>query len=266
MCAVSAVLSCAAAEKIRAVYGEVWLPDKRDHIQGICATAEAIYFGCNRTVIKLDWNGREITRVSAPDHTGDICTANGKIYSAVGYYVDANRKIRKGYIIEYSPDLVELKRNKLDIPIDGLAELDGFFYCGVGGAGKKYHRVNKVAKIPVKFDKKPEIFDVDCGHETMYGPQAICSDGKQIFMSYYARYDLSSVHNKDMSLAGVLDFSACLGFEPVPGKESVFMRLIVTKENKTAPRLQAFRIDFFKYENGKMVNITKYNKTGNVSK
>ena len=60
-----------------------------------------------------------------------------------------------------------------------------------------------------------------------------------------------------MTLDKVLDFSACLGFECVPDKKDIFMRLLVTDENKSAPKLQAFRIDFFKYTNGKMVNITK---------
>ena len=238
------------------IYGKVYLPDKRDHIQGICATEKAIYLGCNQNIIKLDWSGKEVKRVPTPNHTGDICVYNGKIYSSVACR-DKETKKRYGYIVEYSADLKELSRFKLDIPLDGIAELGGYFYCGVGGMGGKYEGPDKIAKIKADFTGKIEIIDIDCGVPTMFGPQAITSNGRQLFLSYYAKRDLSTVYNADMTLDKVLDFSACLGFESVPGRKDVFMRLLVTEEYKAAPKLQAFRIDFFRYENGKMVNITK---------
>ena len=117
--------------------------------------------------------------------------------------------------------------------------------------------LTKSPKIKADFTGRIEIIDIDCGVPTMFGPQAITSNGRQLFLSYYAKRDLSTVYNADMTLDKMLDFSACLGFECVPDKKDIFMRLLVTDENKSAPKLQAFRIDFFKYTNGKMVNITK---------
>ena len=241
----------------KTIYGKVYLPDRRDHIQGLCATQDAIYLGCNQNIVKLDWSGKEVKRVDAPNHTGDLCVYNGKIYSSVACKAPKGSSNHYGYIVEYTADLEETRRVKFDIRLDGIAELGGYFYCGVGGMGSKYESPDKIAKIKADFSGKPEIFDIDCNVPTMFGPQAICSNGKQLFLSYYAKCDLSTVYNADLTLDKVLDFSACLGFEPVPGKTDVFMRLLVTEENRSAPKLQAFQIDFFRYTNGKMVNITK---------
>ena len=64
------------------------------HVQGMCATSNALFFSFHNQVVKTDWKGRFLKRVEAVPHGGDICHWNGRVY--VGAWEPPARKGTKG--------------------------------------------------------------------------------------------------------------------------------------------------------------------------
>ena len=254
------VCSLAATEKIPAIFtvkGE--LDQASGHIQGACASQEHLYLSHMKGIFKLDRNGKVLAHATTVSHTGDICFYKDKIYSAVAYY-DKTRK-GKGAIKEYSADLKELRTYELDYPSDGITAMNGFLYFGVGPTQQKLHRGNRIAKLPVDMSGKPEIFEIDHGYPTHYGVQTVTNDGKNIFVSFYGPKGTKStaIFSPDLKLVAALNFTASIGFDVFPGvgssEDPVFFRICSINKRKEKPLC---RFEFYKYNNGKMVNVTKY--------
>lgn len=54
------------------------------HLQGICTNGkDAIYWSWTEAIVKTDLSGRILKKVAGPDHQGDLCYVDGKIYVAV---------------------------------------------------------------------------------------------------------------------------------------------------------------------------------------
>lgn len=229
------------------------------HIQGICASQEAIYLSCQTGIFKINWQGKLLKYAKVVNHTGDLCFHNGKVYSSVAYY-DTARK-GKGAIIEYSADLEELRRFELDFPIDGIAVMDGYFYFGAGPNPRKSHRGNKLARLAADFSGKIEFIKIDHGYPTRFGTQAITTWGNQLFASFYGAstpWQMASFDRNGKTLK-VLKFNGNYGFEALPGNIGTmaprFLRLseAYNRKKKESPR---FRLDFYEYQNGGMVNLS----------
>ena len=249
-----------AADKIPALCPtKADFANTRGHIQGGCTSEDAFFFSYNKGVFKFDRNGKVLKHVPAVSHTGDICYYKGKLYTAIAYYDKARKG--KGAIQEYDTDLNELRRYELDFPIDGITCLNGTLYFGVGPNPQKLHRGNRVAKMPVDFSGKPEIFNIDHGYMTHFGPQAAANDGKNIFISFYCSEEdacQTGVFTPDLKLVKALKFNASIGFDVVPWlskkDDLVFFRL-----REVGPWGKKDRIiDFFRYRNGQMVNVSRY--------
>lgn len=255
---------CGAVEKqIPAIYfsGEEFniIAARKGHIQGMAISPDAVYLGYDHGVFKFDRKGKFIKFTSGPNHTGDVCYHNGYIYSAVVYF-DELRKGR-GCVMQYDENLRLIRTYELDIPLDGITCHGGYLYFGRVGS-PKFHRGNEVYRIAADFSGKPEKFDTDHGYETISGAQNICTDGKLIYMSYYVKRTTPAVgiFTSDMKLVGTVDFPARTGFETVvfpeaPGKV-YFARLVSLYDRKKSEK-PAFRIDFYRFVDGKMVNVTK---------
>ena len=229
------------------------------HMQGICASKEAIYLACQTGIFKIDWHGKLLEYARVVNHTGDLCFYNGKVYSSVAYY-ETSRKGR-GAIIEYSADLKELRRYELDFPIDGIAVLDGFFYFGAGPNPPTAHRGNKLARLAADFSGKIEFVKIDHGHPTRFGTQAITVADDKLFTSFYGASTpwQMAVFDGRGTLLRVLKFNANYGFEAIGGsfKGDVprFLRLseIYDRRKKEIPR---YRLDFYEYRDGGMVKLS----------
>lgn len=251
------VFMVSASEKIPAIHTIGTFEKSSGHIQGGCISNDAVFLSHKAGIFKLDRTGKLLKHVPTVIHTGDICFYNGKVYSAICYYDQARKG--KGAIKEYSSDLEELRTYELDFPIDGITCLNGFLYFGVGPNPPALHRGNRVAKMPADFSGKPEIFPIDHGYMTNYGPQTMTNDGKNIFISFYSSQKnscRSAIFSSDLQLIKALDFEASMGFDVFPGigngKDPVFFKLCETNSKKTKSR----RLNFYKYKDGKMVNVT----------
>ena len=249
-----------AADKIPAIY-----TSREDfvkavgHIQGGCVSKDAIYLSHMKGIFKFDHKGKLIKHASTVSHTGDLCYYDGKIYATIAYYDKARKG--KGAIKEYNSELEELRSYEVDQETDGITCLNGILYFGIGPYSQKLHRGNRIAKMPADFSSKPEIFEIDHGYLTNFGPQTLTNDGKNIFMSFYSSQKgacHSAVFTPDLKLVNTLHFAASIGFDLFPGlgdeKAPVFIKVLEFGPKKQKER----RIDFYKYENGQMVNITQY--------
>ena len=229
------------------------------HIQGICASDDALYIAHQKGIFKANWEGKVIKHVEAENHTGDICFYKGKIYSAIACY-DRERR-GKGAIQEYSSDLEVLRRYELPFPIDGISVLNDHFYFGVGPNPPKSHRGNRLGKLAADFSGKIEFLKIDHGYPTRFGTQAITTCRNLLFVSFYgAKTPMeTAVFDGDGKLVDVLNFNANFGFEALPERFKSdrfrFLKLInlYSRRKKETPKI---RLDFFEYHPGKMINLS----------
>ena len=229
------------------------------HMQGICASNDAIYIACQTGIFKIDWQGKLLKYTKAVNHTGDLCFYNGKVYSSVAYY-DKHLKGR-GAIVEYNSDLEELRCYELDFPIDGIAVINGFFYFGAGPNPPVSHRGNKLAVLKADFSGKIRFVKIDHGYPTRFGTQAITVWKDQIFASFYGAQTpmQSAVFDEQGKTLKVLKFNANYGFEALPERfksaDPRFLRLseFYDRKNNGSPR---FRLDFYEYRDGNMVKLS----------
>ena len=249
--------------KIPAIYTVKGELDKANgHMQGMAVSDNAIYVSHKDGIFKIDRkSGKCIAHVNTPCHTGDICYRDGRIYAAVVYY----DKVRygKGSLRVYDENLKELSKYEHDYPSDGITVLGDHIYFGVGPSPQKMHDVNYIARIRKDFSEKPEIFEINYGNPTHFGVQTMCSDGKYIYANFYGagrKPKCLVVLTPDMKVINTDTFSGSIGLDTVSvpeyPNEKIFIatRAIYKYRKKEQPRL---RFDFFRYINGKMVNITK---------
>ena len=146
VCAAGAVLSLCAWQvpswdarltepgAVLGMIGKTWC----GHVQGMCATSNALYFAFHNQILKTDWYGRFLKRVEAERHTGDICWWNGRLYTVVS--VGGRRKETPkitGAIQEYDENLTLLREvTWTGHGGDGITCLDGVIYVGMSALTK----------------------------------------------------------------------------------------------------------------------------------
>ena len=251
---------CAGENYVPIVAGKGELDAAFGHIQGICASDDALYFSHQKGIFKLDWNGRVLKHIKAENHTGDLCFYNGRVYSAIACY-DPERR-GKGAIQEFSSDLEVLRRYELPFPIDGIAVSDGHFDFGVGPNPAKAHRGNRLGKLAADFSGKIDFIKIDHGYETRWGTQTITNYKNLLFVSFYgAKTPMeTAVFDKNGKLIDVLPFNANFGFEVLPhrfkSEKFRFLKLVnlYNFRKKESPQI---RLDFYEYDSGKMNKISR---------
>lgn len=226
---------------------------KGGHVQGIAASAEALYVAQMTQLVKLDWTGRPLKKLSVISHTGDIAWHGGELYTAVAVYGGPNKG--KGMIQVFDKDLNLLRETLVDRTLDGIACLDGILYVGMGAKtqpSKKAHRVNVVGRFDAKTLKEiaPRA-DFDYGYQTHYGFQNITTDGEFLYGTFYAVKGAPgvAVFDRNLRVLGTRDVRASLGFDVVPfarlGGRPAFVRT-TTRAEKT-PKGVAYGFDFLSF-------------------
>ena len=113
--------------------GKTWC----GHIQGMCATSNALYFAFHNQIVKTDWYGRLIKRAeNLVKHQGDICRWNGHLYTIVCHVKPVpGFGGAAGSIQMFDEDLNLVKERTFLRPKgaggDGIACLDGVLYIGL---------------------------------------------------------------------------------------------------------------------------------------
>ena len=144
------------------------------HLQGVAADAEGLVWSFTTRLVRTDFEGRKLVEVAVPNHHGDLCCREGKVYVAVclGRFNRPNPP-GKNFIYEYDAATLKLvtrhPADELQYGAGGIAFGNGVF-CGVGGLpeGEKANLV--VEYTPdFKFSRKIEI----PGYTRM-GVQTVC--------------------------------------------------------------------------------------------
>ena len=104
--------------------GKTWC----GHVQGMCATSNALYFAFHNQIVKTDWNGRLLKRAeNLIKHQGDICWWKGHLYTIVCHLSGP-----EGRIQVFDEDLNFVKERIFTRPKgaggDGITALDGVIY------------------------------------------------------------------------------------------------------------------------------------------
>ena len=56
------------------------------HLQGVCRDESGDFFwSFTRALVKTNPQGKVLKKIPVPDHHGDVCLANGKVYCAVNF-------------------------------------------------------------------------------------------------------------------------------------------------------------------------------------
>lgn len=87
----------------------------RYHLQGVCSDPKAnvIYWSFTDAIVKTDDKGRVLTKVQAPNHQGDLCYQDGRLYVAVnlGKFNDAQKRADSWVYVFDANDLSLLEKH-----------------------------------------------------------------------------------------------------------------------------------------------------------
>ena len=284
VCAAGAVLSLCAWQvpswdarltepgAVLGMIGETWC----GHVQGMCATSNALYFAFHNQILKTDWYGRFLKRVEAERHTGDICWWNGRLYTVVS--VGGRRKETPkitGAIQEYDENLTLLREvTWTGHGGDGITCLDGVIYVGMSALTKP--AIPNRGFWIGKYDTKSlaplcQPFAVDPGYEHSCGPQNMTTDGTNIYVALYSLDETAKTpcfitFDKDFKKVKAAHcFGWRQGVDVVPGGEDGAVRFIYSTTvnwiggRKIKPRLpvQAL-LQFAELKDGKIEDITRH--------
>ena len=223
--AVFAAVACAtpgvcAEEKIPRLMVKGSLNAMVGHVQGACASEDAIYISHVAGIFKLDWNGNVIKHVPAERHTGDLCYNEGKVYSVLGKW-GSGGKTKVCRLQVWDADLNFLAEKPLPElkGLDGVTVLDGILYHGVGYSSPVPRSSHSLGRIDLKtMESLPQV-KFELPYQTRFCQQKLTTDGKLIYMTFYpaagASYALSAC-DRDGKLVAHYGLKAGMGFERLP--------------------------------------------------
>lgn len=107
------------------------------HLQGICADSDSIWWSFTTTLVRTDHNGSKLAEVPVASHHGDLCLHQNRIYVAVnlGRFNDPDGNADSWVYVYDAGTLQELGRHEVQQVFHGaggIAVLDDHFFV-VGG-------------------------------------------------------------------------------------------------------------------------------------
>ena len=206
------------------------------HIQGMCATSNALYFAFHNQIVKTDWWGRLLKRAeNLLKHQGDICWWNGHLYTIVCHLNGP-----EGSIQVFDEDLNLVKERVFTRPKgaggDGITCLDGILYIGLSTVALPgEENLTRHCARYRKFDATTledigDTFTVD-HHSPLYstGQQNITTDGTYIYVASdvpdeggcnFFKFD------KNFNVLGKWSFGWFQGVDFVPGGKDGAVRFV----------------------------------------
>ena len=257
-----------AEEKIPRVVVKGPLDGMVGHVQGACASEDAIYLSHVAGIFKLDWDGNVIKHVKAERHTGDLCYHDGKVYSVLGKW-GSGGKTKVCRLQVWDADLKFLTEKPLPElkGLDGVTVLDGILYHGVGYSSPVPRASHSLGRIDLKtMESLPQV-KFELPYQTHFCQQNLTTDGKLIYMTFYpvkgAPYALSAC-DKDGKLVAHYGLRAGTGFERLPkgrfpGERPRFFKVNSSggKQKDGTVKPHAVALDFYELANGVLRDITK---------
>ena len=210
------------------------------HVQGACASEDAIYLSHIAGIFKLDWDGNVIKHVKAERHTGDLCYHDGKVYSVLGKWGSGGK----------------------------TKVFDGIIYHGVGYSSPVPRSSHSLGRIDLKtLESLPQVA-FELPYQTHFCQQNLTTDGKLIYMTFYpvkgAPYALTAC-DKDGKLVAHYDLHAGMGFERLPkgrfpGERPRFFKVNSRggKQKDGSVKPYVVTLDFYELADGQLRDITKH--------
>ena len=191
----------------------------RGHVQGIAISEDSVYCGLFDSVLKFDLQtGRFVKGVKVPSHTGDVCWREGRLYTSVAANVSAGHDSpdAHGLIQVYDQDLNLVREKKFPMLFDGVTELDGVLYLGLGLVHGNRHRGCQIVRVRRDTLELIDTTTIDPGFEMAFGVQDLSTDGRHLLLSFYA--SSMAVYSKDLTLEKTIPGSMSNGFDLVPSR------------------------------------------------
>jgi len=201
------------------------------HLQGICTNdRDAIYWSWTEALVKTDLHGRELKRIPAADHHGDLCFHAGKVYAAVNlgqFNLPAGKA--DSWVFVYDADtLAELARHRVPELVHGaggIAHHDGKFIV-VGGLPEGVSE-NYLYEYDEQFKFRRR--HVLASGYTLLGIQtAAWADGAWWF-GCYGKPPVLLRADADFKLTGKWEFDASLGVVGLPDGHLLIGQNTLTK-------------------------------------
>ena len=239
------------------------------HVQGACASEDAIYLSHIAGIFKLDWDGNVIKHVKAERHTGDLCYHDGKVYSVLGKWGSGGKtKVCRLQVRDADLNFVTEKPLPELKGLDGVTVLDGIIYHGVGYSSPVPRSSHSLGRIDLKtLESLPQVM-FELPYQTHFCQQNLTTDGKLIYMTFYpvkgAPYALTAC-DKDGKLVAHYDLHAGMGFERLPkgrfpGERPRFFKVNSRggKQKDGSVKPYVVTLDFYELADGQLRDITKH--------
>ena len=266
--AVGVALSSYAGELIPRIVVKRQLDAMAGHVQGACASKDAIYFSHVAGIFKIDWDGNVLKHVSATRHTGDLCCHDGKLYSVLGTWGSGGQtKICRLQMWDADLNFLSEKNIPGLAGMDGVTVLDGILYHGIGRGSSDPQASHALGRIDLKTMEPLPRLAFELPYKTHFGPQNLATDGTLVYMAFYpvkgAPYAISAC-DKAGRLVAHYKLHAGQGFEHLPSERfpgahprffKVSSRGGKQKDGTRTP--PSVTIDFYELVDGTFRDITK---------
>lgn len=262
-----AVLS-AQTEKIPRIVVKGPLDAMVGHVQGTCASDDAIYLSHIAGIFKIDWDGNVVKHVSAERHTGDLCYHDGKVYSVLGMWGSGGKtKVCRLQVRDANLNLLDEKLLPELKGLDGVTILDGIIYHGVGYSSPVPRSSHALGRIDLKTMTSLPQVKFELPYQTHFCQQNLTSDGKLLYMTFYpvkgAPYALTACE-KDGRLVAHYGLHAGMGFEHLPkgrfpGERPRFFKVNSRggKQKDGTVKPPSVTLEFYELSDGDFRNITR---------
>ncbi len=188
------------------------------HLQGICTDEKSIFWSFTTTLVKTDMDGKLLKQVPVPDHHGDLCFHDDKLYVAVnlGKFNDPEGNADSWVYVYDAESLKEFARHETQEVIHGAGGIgyrNGHFLV-VGGLPDNVEE-NYVYEYDgdFKFLRKRI---VNSGH-THLGIQTATFAHDRWWFGCYGDPKILLVTDADFNLKGRYQIDCSLGIEGMAG-------------------------------------------------
>jgi hypothetical protein len=187
------------------------------HLQGVCAGGDAIYWSFTTTLVKTDQNGKLLKKAPVANHHGDLCFFGGKLFVAVNLGEFNNPKGNAdSWVYVYDADtLKELARHAVQEVVHGAGGIGirgGHFFV-VGGLPDGVEE-NYAYEYDASF-KFQSRHIIRSGH-THLGIQTATFAHDRWWFGCYGDPKILLVTDAEFQMKGRFEFDCSLGIEKLP--------------------------------------------------
>ncbi len=186
------------------------------HLQGVCGSSKAIYWSFTTELVKTDLDGKRLQKTAVPNHHGDLCFHEGKVYVAVnlGKFNDPEGNADSWVYVYDAADLSLVDKHETQEVVygaGGIAFREGHFFV-VGGLPEGVEE-NYVYEYDGEFELE-EKHVIESGHTRLGIQTATFAKGRWWF-GCYGDPKILLITDADFRMQGRHEFDCSLGIMPV---------------------------------------------------